>query len=349
MKKNNIVFASFFIVSLIYATGCTHSDRNSTLNSSRIDSEDTTASTRKNITTSTSNFDFKSLSDTVGIEHDDRVKRLKRLATMEGVEKTQIDELQLPKGEIPGFDFKIPIVRVWFDERVFFDSGSAELLPEAYKIINVIADSMKNDVPDAQLSVLGHTDAIGSDEANFDLSSRRAATVITELINQGVNSAQLSSIAVGETQPIASNSTELGRALNRRVEFMVSVSEEANQKLVSRRRIIEDYLKLPTDVPSTKVKPPQTVDVLKPDSTTTRNAPIIFHTIKRLKLRSPEPASESRVNTTPQVQPTKTVEPKIVEPQSQNQPSTPIEPNPIRHIKPKDFHRTPLNEEFKLE
>ena len=87
---------------------------------------------------------------------------------------------------------------------------------------------MRRDVPDAQLTLLGHTDAIGSDQFNEDLSMRRARNVFQALVNRGVNPAQLSTVAIGKNQPIASNETEEGRARNRRVEFLISASQDAN-------------------------------------------------------------------------------------------------------------------------
>lgn len=65
---------------------------------------------------------------------------------------------------------------------------------------------------------MGHTDAIGTDAYNLDLSRRRAEAVMRESVARGVSSGQLSQVAIGKRQPIASNDTAEGRALNRRVE-----------------------------------------------------------------------------------------------------------------------------------
>lgn len=75
--------------------------------------------------------------------------------------------------------------------------------------------------PDMQVQVAGHTDALGSDAYNLDLSKRRAAAVLEYFAANGVGEAQLSSEGYGESEPIATNDTEEGRELNRRVELRV--------------------------------------------------------------------------------------------------------------------------------
>lgn len=186
--------------------------------------------------------DLKSLPQTIGIEHQDRIKRFNRMSAVIGIDPPQVDDMQLGAGQVPGIDYPIPVVRVRFEERVFFDFNKDTIRPEASKVLDVIAENMKRDVPDAQLTILGHTDAIGSDAYNFDLSRRRALSVMQELYARGLNPGQMSTVAVGKTQPVAPNNTEEGRALNRRVEFMISASEQANLTLVSKRRIIAEWL-----------------------------------------------------------------------------------------------------------
>lgn len=78
------------------------------------------------------------------------------------------------------------------------------------------------------IDVLGHTDSTGSDSYNQALSERRASSVANYLSNRGVNSARLATRGFGESQPRATNVTEEGRALNRRVEIrLVPVTEGA--------------------------------------------------------------------------------------------------------------------------
>jgi outer membrane protein OmpA-like peptidoglycan-associated protein len=65
----------------------------------------------------------------------------------------------------------------------------------------------------------GHTDATGPDAYNQGLSQRRAKSVLNYLVGKGVASSRLQSVGLGESQPVASNATREGRALNRRVDF----------------------------------------------------------------------------------------------------------------------------------
>lgn len=77
-----------------------------------------------------------------------------------------------------------------------------------------------NTAPDLAIRIDGHTDADGSDDYNLDLSDRRAASVMAWLTERGIDRARLSSAGQGEAQPVASNATADGKALNRRVEIV---------------------------------------------------------------------------------------------------------------------------------
>jgi OOP family OmpA-OmpF porin len=75
-----------------------------------------------------------------------------------------------------------------------------------------------NSRPELRAGLIGHTDAVGAPAHNQDLSARRAATVLTWLVQHGIAAGRLQSSGVGAAQPIADNNAEPGRALNRRVE-----------------------------------------------------------------------------------------------------------------------------------
>jgi outer membrane protein OmpA-like peptidoglycan-associated protein len=77
------------------------------------------------------------------------------------------------------------------------------------------------------IDIYGHTDSTGTDSYNQSLSERRAASVANFLSNGGVQRARLETRGFGESQPIASNSTEEGRSANRRVELkIVPINEQ---------------------------------------------------------------------------------------------------------------------------
>jgi outer membrane protein OmpA-like peptidoglycan-associated protein len=173
-------------------------------------------------------LNLQQLPETIGFEHTDRVNRLARLSRQFGAQSPEIQESQVSVGKVPGATFPVPVIRFHYEERTFFDSGSAVVRPESDKILDVLAEQMKRDLPDTSLVILGHTDSVGSDDYNNNLSVNRAAAVMRKLAQRGVNLEQMSTVGIGETQPISSNATEAGRALNRRVEFMLSRFEEAN-------------------------------------------------------------------------------------------------------------------------
>jgi len=103
---------------------------------------------------------------------------------------------------------------------IYFDSGKSTLKPESQPTLQEIAKLMKAD-PALKLYVVGHTDNTGSFDANIKLSIDRAAAVVNALVSQhSVNAANLKACGDGPTAPVASNNTEEGKALNRRVELV---------------------------------------------------------------------------------------------------------------------------------
>ena len=75
--------------------------------------------------------------------------------------------------------------------------------------------------PEMSIQINGHTDSLNSETYNLDLSTRRAKTVYDYLIAKGISSERLKWKGYGESMPLTNNTTEEGRAMNRRVEFIV--------------------------------------------------------------------------------------------------------------------------------
>ncbi|MCB0792840.1 MAG: PD40 domain-containing protein [Flavobacteriales bacterium] len=103
---------------------------------------------------------------------------------------------------------------------VFFASASAELLPESHLELDKVVRLLFVN-PTVRLEVAGHTDDVGGEQDNLDLSQRRAAAVRDYLIAKGVAADRLEARGYGETKPIAPNDSEEGRAQNRRTEVKV--------------------------------------------------------------------------------------------------------------------------------
>jgi chemotaxis protein MotB len=122
-------------------------------------------------------------------------------------------------------------IHVTIGEGGGFESGSTELTAEARDLMARIASSALSQ--DAQVTVTGHTDDVtvsaGSPYVdNLGLGAARAATVVRELVASGrVDPAQIDAVSKGEMAPIADNSTEEGRAKNRRIEIEIDYPQDA--------------------------------------------------------------------------------------------------------------------------
>ena len=196
------------------------------------------------------------------VEASDRIARFRRLAQVDGIIPPQIDQVMVPAPQA-GIDRPVPVIRIVFEEGDFFTSGSPKPQPQAAAIINVIAENMRHDVPDVRLTVLGHTDAVGTDTSNVALSQQRALDVLQILANDGVNPGQLGTVAIGKAQPIAPNATQNGRARNRRVEFLISASERANLFVVANTAVNPSWLAVAAAAPR-PAAPARSAVFLKP-------------------------------------------------------------------------------------
>jgi OOP family OmpA-OmpF porin len=100
-----------------------------------------------------------------------------------------------------------------------FDTGKSTIKPESQPVIDQIVSLMK-DNPNLKIGVEGHTDNVGDAKKNKILSEDRAKAVVSAIVNQGIDASRLSAAGFGQDKPIADNSTEEGRAQNRRVELV---------------------------------------------------------------------------------------------------------------------------------
>lgn len=129
-----------------------------------------------------------------------------------------ITNFKMCKGAVPLYD------RLATDGKIItyaitFEHGKADLKPESMVEILRIAKLM-NEQPGVKFEVQGHCDATGSDKVNDPLSQKRAEAIVAALVEQGIASSRLTAVGKGSHSPLADNSTEEGRAKNRRVEFV---------------------------------------------------------------------------------------------------------------------------------
>src|SRR5918992_1413930 len=124
-------------------------------------------------------------------------------------------------------------IQVTFESGLLFDYDSDRIKPAAAQNLRNLARSLNN-YPNTDLVIVGHTDAMGSDQYNADLSQRRARAAASYLASLGVNSNRLRTYGRGETEPVAENSNETGRQQNRRVEVAIFANAAARED--ARRR-----------------------------------------------------------------------------------------------------------------
>ena len=103
---------------------------------------------------------------------------------------------------------------------IYFAFNSADILSSSQKVLDEFIVFL-NDHPTMTISIEGHTDNVGSDEFNLILSENRAKAVYNYLVNNGIDANRLQYKGFGKTNPIATNETEEGRAMNRRTEFVI--------------------------------------------------------------------------------------------------------------------------------
>lgn len=116
-------------------------------------------------------------------------------------------------------------IKVTFDNGILFDFNKSTLKAEAKKELDKFTTDMA-DMPLANINVYGHTDNIGSEEANQKVSNQRAAAVSNYLIKKGIDKDRIAAEGLSYNFPVADNETEAGRKQNRRVEIYISASED---------------------------------------------------------------------------------------------------------------------------
>lgn len=109
--------------------------------------------------------------------------------------------------------------------KVLFDFDDASIKPSEAIKLDKLADVLSQ-YPENIVVIEGHTDNVGADDYNQELSERRAQSIENYLNTKNLSISSLSSVGYGETRPIVPNDTEDGRALNRRVEIKITVDQK---------------------------------------------------------------------------------------------------------------------------
>jgi outer membrane protein OmpA-like peptidoglycan-associated protein len=140
------------------------------------------------------------------------------------LEKNLAQEIQSGQAKVE----KLPndIVRVTMTSQTAFDTNSTAIKPGFYSTLDKLSDVVVR-YNKTTLTVVGHTDNVGTDRYNQGLSQRRALSVAQYFESKRVNPLRLATAGKGEAEPVASNASESGRAQNRRVEIYVEPVRES--------------------------------------------------------------------------------------------------------------------------
>ena len=117
---------------------------------------------------------------------------------------------------------KITEQRVELEEKVFFEVNEAIIKGESFGLLDDVAAILDAHPELTRIRIEGHTDSDGPDDANMDLSQRRAQAVVDYLTGKGIDPARLEASGYGETKPLVPNSNPANKAKNRRVELHVA-------------------------------------------------------------------------------------------------------------------------------
>ncbi|HEU5161657.1 MAG TPA: OmpA family protein [Thermoanaerobaculia bacterium] len=140
----------------------------------------------------------------------------------------RMDKQQAELEQIEGVEVQRPsedTLNVNLRNEILFDFDSAALRSESRDTLRELAGVLAR-YPEQSVSVAGHTDSVGSDDYNQNLSEQRAAAVKDFLVAQGVPRSRVAAYGYGETRPVASNTSADGRQLNRRVQVFIQADPE---------------------------------------------------------------------------------------------------------------------------
>lgn len=153
-----------------------------------------------------------------------------------------IDTIQFVQDTLQTFMPRVKLGITIRIENLFFATGRTIILPESKQSMDDLAQFML-DNPTVDIRIIGHTDSVGSARSNKALSEGRANAVRRELIKRDIAADRIEAEGHGEDEPVAPNATEEGRALNRRVEFMIiSTGGEDIKQIFDEQQVDEEQL-----------------------------------------------------------------------------------------------------------
>jgi outer membrane protein OmpA-like peptidoglycan-associated protein len=140
--------------------------------------------------------------------------------------KTYIFRMILPmigriaSGDVPTQSSTNKYLRTFSLQNITFETGSWELKTSSFPALDSLVSEMNSKIA-MIIEIAGHTDDVGTEEDNMALSQKRAETIYEYLVDHGIEASRVTPIGYGESSPLASNATNEGRSLNRRIEVRV--------------------------------------------------------------------------------------------------------------------------------
>ena len=119
-------------------------------------------------------------------------------------------------------------------EGIEFDFGKDTIRPESKPVLDDVVAKLKK-FPGVRVTIVGHTDNVGTPEANLELSKRRAESVKRYLVEGGIDDSRIETDGKGDTEPVETNETEEGRAQNRRIVFDIIANEPTEVRPLSKK------------------------------------------------------------------------------------------------------------------
>ena len=144
-------------------------------------------------------------------------------------QKAELEKIEGAKVETVTDENNVPAIKVTFDDKILFATGKSELGDASRSALKKFASSLAQS-PETDVAIYGHTDNTGSREINQKLSEERAQAVSNYLIGQKIDPNRITTRGLAYDAPIADNSTEEGRAQNRRVEILITANDNMIQQ-----------------------------------------------------------------------------------------------------------------------
>ena len=176
-----------------------------------------------------------------------------QMETIVGIRRTILEQIKQNIDSVMGDSSKVSIGdngNIILNEGVFFDSGKSDLKQDSVTVLNRLIDVFSQFLADAEnekyiesIVIAGHTDWDGPEDDNLILSTSRANAVLSYMLEEGSALAPYSkyfcSAGYGETRPVADNTTEEGKAQNRRIEISIILRDDTVMEIVNNYLNIE--------------------------------------------------------------------------------------------------------------